>query len=51
VMTMPDGNYAVDERDNVAIHRFRASEGDAPGSVLCFRTAIGSIGLNERCHS
>lgn len=42
VMKMPDGDYAVVERDNVAIHIFRAGKGNAPGSIH-----ILTDGLND----
>lgn len=43
VMKMPDGDYAVVERDNVAIHLFRAGKGDAPGSIHIFTDGLDDL--------
>jgi len=43
VMQMPDGDYAVVERDNVAIHLFRAGKGNAPGSIHIFTDGLDDL--------
>src|SRR5580658_4928869 len=43
VMKMPDGDYAVVERDNVTIHLFRTGEGNAPGSIHIFTDGLDDL--------
>ena len=43
VMQMPDGDYAVVERDNVAIHLFRAGKGNAPASIHIFTAGLDDL--------
>ncbi len=43
VMTMPERDYAVVERDNVAIHLFRAGKGNAPGSIHIFTKGLDDL--------
>ncbi len=43
VMKMPGGDYAVVERDNVAIHLFRAGKGSAPGSIHIFTDGLDDL--------
>jgi len=42
-MQMPEGDYAVVERDNVAIHLFRAGKGDSPGSIHIFTDGLDDL--------
>lgn len=40
MMTMPDGDYAVVQRDDVALHLFKAEEGARPISFHVFSAGI-----------
>ncbi len=43
VMEMPGGDYAVVERDNVAIHLFRTGKGSTPGSIHIFTDGLDDL--------
>jgi uncharacterized glyoxalase superfamily protein PhnB len=43
VMKMPDGDYAVVERDDVAIHLFQAGKSDAPRSIHIFTDGLDDL--------
>lgn len=43
VMIMPDGDYAIVERDEVAIHLFKTGHGDAAGSVHVFAEGLDDL--------
>jgi predicted enzyme related to lactoylglutathione lyase len=43
VMTMQDGDYAVVERDNVAIHLYRADKDTARGSIHIFTEGLDDL--------
>jgi uncharacterized glyoxalase superfamily protein PhnB len=43
VMTMPAGDYAVVERDDVAIHLFQSGQGNAPGSIHIFTEGLDDL--------
>ena len=43
-MTMPDGDYAIVERDNVAIHLFQSGTGTStPGSIHIFTEGLDEL--------
>lgn len=42
-MTMPDGDYAIVERDDVAIHLFQSGSANAPGSIHIFADGLGEL--------
>jgi uncharacterized glyoxalase superfamily protein PhnB len=43
-MTMPDGDYAIVERDDVAIHLFQSGNGhSAPGSIHIFTEGLDEL--------
>ena len=43
VMAMPEGDYAIVERDGVAIHLFTAGEGNGPGSIHVFAEGFDEL--------
>jgi uncharacterized glyoxalase superfamily protein PhnB len=43
VMTMPAGDYAIVERDDVAIHLFQAGHGNAPVSMHIFTAGLDEL--------
>ena len=40
---MPDGDYAIVERDDVAIHLFQAGNGNAPESLQMFTDGLDDL--------
>lgn len=42
-MAMPEGNYAIIERDGVAIHLFTAGKGNVPGSIHVFTDGLDDL--------
>lgn len=42
-MTMPAGDYAIVERDDVAIHLFQSAEGKTPGSIHIFTEGLDAL--------
>ena len=43
VMTMPAGDYAIVERDRVAVHLFESASTDAPGSIHIFAQGLDDL--------
>jgi catechol 2,3-dioxygenase-like lactoylglutathione lyase family enzyme len=43
VATMPEGDYAVIERDDGAIHLFQAGAGNSPGSIHIFTEGLDEL--------
>jgi uncharacterized glyoxalase superfamily protein PhnB len=43
VMTLPEGDYAIVERDGVAIHLFTAGPGNGPGSIHVFTEGLDEL--------
>lgn len=43
VMTMPKGDYAIVERDEVSIHLFRADEGTTSRSIHIFTEGLDEL--------
>ena len=47
-MSIPNGDYAIVERDGVAIHLFTAGHGDGPGSILCLSKDLMSYTASSK---
>ena len=45
VMAMPEGDYAIVERDGVAIHLFKAGQGTGSGSIHVFTEGLDELYL------
>ena len=43
VMSMPNGDYAIVERDGVAIHLFTAGQSNGPGSIHPFVEGLDEL--------
>ena len=43
VVTMPQGDYAIVERDEVAIHLFSAEQSSAPASIHVFTEGLDEL--------
>ncbi|MGA8599207.1 MAG: VOC family protein [Bryobacteraceae bacterium] len=43
VMAMPEGDYAIVERDGVAIHLFTAGQNNGPGSIHVFTEGLDEL--------
>jgi uncharacterized glyoxalase superfamily protein PhnB len=43
VMAMPSGDYAVIERDEIAIHLFTAGEGNGPAAIHIFAEGLDEL--------
>jgi catechol 2,3-dioxygenase-like lactoylglutathione lyase family enzyme len=43
VMAMPQGDYAIIQRDGVAIHLFTAARGNGPGSIHVFAEGLDEL--------
>jgi uncharacterized glyoxalase superfamily protein PhnB len=42
-MAMPDGDYAIVERDDVAIHLFTGGQGNGPRSIHVFTDGLDEL--------
>ena len=42
-MRLPDGDYAIVERDGVALHLFENERGQSPGSIHIFATGLDDL--------